>query len=107
MSMPLNEFQGKTTTAILKKIELTGFNTSKATQLLTVFPNQLKSGESLHVSFPENTDLLSIYSMDGVLVRQLKVIKNAGSSMSIQTSGLLSGIYILRAKTKVVKFIIK
>ena len=107
LSMPLSEFQGKTETTVLKQIESTGFSTARPTRLLTIIPNQVKSGENLSVILPEKTELLSIYTLDGVLVRNMKFVKNGETNLSISTSGFSPGIYMLKTKGSVGRFIVK
>lgn len=106
LSMPVSEFQGKTETAVLQRIEWTGFNTTRGTHLLSIFPNQVKSGENLGVILPENTESLSIYKLDGVLVRQLNVTENSGNTLQIQTAGFSPGIYLLKTKDSIGRFIV-
>jgi chondroitin AC lyase len=106
ISMPLNEFQGKSTTVGLKRLPTSVLSTDFK-ETLKIYPNQVKTGENVTVILPDNAESLLIYKMEGVLVQRLNSKYNNERKLSVNTEGFAPGIYILKTNGIVGKLVVE
>lgn len=69
--------------------------------LIKVFPNPVCVGQKINIQYPQSVAIedVEIYSSPGVLIREID-FDRTGSSGSILTNNLSSGVYFLKIKTK-------
>ena len=92
--------------AMIWKSTLSSSEVSPAKKSISIYPNPVKNGE-LHLSglgLNENSKV-EIYSMDGKLVQSVE--QNFKNSGTILLKNLTKGLYILKAGTQSLKFIVQ
>lgn len=71
---------------------------------VSIYPNPVKQGENIKVKLLDQqyaeTIFISIYSLNGVLVNQEEVTVNGNNEITIKTTTLTSGNYIIRLQSK-------
>ncbi|MEI6555138.1 MAG: polysaccharide lyase family 8 super-sandwich domain-containing protein [Paludibacter sp.] len=106
ISMPQNEFQGKSVSLAMKKLT-TGLSKNLKNKT-GIYPNQTKAGIAVNIltSVPtDSTDLCQIYTLTGKLMNQFLPPNNI-TIFSAKTDGLSPGIYLLKYRDFVGKLVI-
>lgn len=99
MSMPQNEFQGKSLTTGFRKLS-TGLP-KNLTNNISIYPNQVKAGTAVNILLPTLTDSnesIRIYHSTGKLIQQITPTHGL-TFFLINTADFKSGFYILKYKT--------
>ncbi|USL95037.1 endonuclease [Riemerella anatipestifer] len=85
---------------LIWKKELSTQEVSKKDNILSIYPNPVTGGK-LYFSNWNDYDKIDIFSTEG------KKVKSVKSSNEIDVSNLPKGVYLLKADSKTIKFIIK
>jgi chondroitin AC lyase len=107
IGMPQNEYQGKSVTLGMRKLT-TGLPKNITTEL-SLQPNILKKGEMINVQLPaplSSNESIKIFNASGRMVSEIVLPINS-AKYQVQTDGLNGGVYLLKYKDLVRKFVVK
>lgn len=106
--MPSAEYSGSSMTLQLKQISTSTKLVFDTSNLLTISPNKIKSGDVFNI---KNTNkgndesLLEIFNLSGQKVKELRTVNN--NLISVNTKGLVPAVYIVRFDNRTAKLIIQ